>query len=312
MYAINIMDIRRLEAFSKVYELGSFSKAGQELYLSQPTISSHISVLEEELGVKLFDRMGRTVLPTQAGELLYRHVLEAFRNLESARAEIQLLLEDVGGELLIGASTIPANYILPGLLGDFLAKNSKIAISIEVHDSGRILDMVADGTLICGLVGAFQENPDLVYERIMDDEVVLVAPPAMAPKDGGSANLEHLKSWPWVLRERGSGTRRVLENALRHHGANVDDLRSVVVTQSTEAVLQCVRAGLGVSVTSRLAAGPALARGEVAVVPLEGLDMTRQFWLVRNIKRSLMPAYRYFVRYILDAVSRGVGQGAAR
>lgn len=306
------MDIRRLEAFSKVYELGSFSKAGQELFLSQPTISSHISVLEDELGVKLFDRMGRTILPTKAGELLYRHVVEAFRNLESARAEIQLLLEDVGGELVVGASTIPANYILPGLLGGFIERYPKIGLSIEVHDSARILEKVADGRLICGFVGAFQENPDLVYDRIMDDDVVLVVPPALAPSGGAAADIGQLRAWPWVLRERGSGTRKVLENALQGHGVGLDELRTVVVTQSTEAVLQCVRAGLGVSITSRLAAGPALERGEVCIVPLEGLVMSRQFWLVRNVKRSLMPAYRYFVRHILDALGRGVRQGAAR
>ncbi len=305
------MDIRRLEAFSKVYELGSFSKAGQELFLSQPTISSHISVLEDELGVKLFDRMGRTVLPTQAGELLYRHVVEAFRNLESARAEIQLLLEDVGGDLVVGASTIPAHYILPDLLGGFIARYPKIGLSIEVHDSARILERVAEGGLICGFVGAFQENPDLVYDRIMDDDVVLIAPPGLAP-DGGPADLERLRAWPWVLRERGSGTRKVLESALQRHGASLDELRSVVVTQSTEAVIQCVRAGLGVSVTSRLAAGPGLERGEIVAVPLEGLEMSRQFWLVRNVKRSLMPAYRYFVRHILEALGRASGPGASR
>lgn len=306
------MDIRRLEAFSKVYELGSFSKAGQELYLSQPTISSHISVLEDELGVKLFDRMGRSVLPTQAGELLYRHVVEAFRNLESARAEIQLLLEEVGGELVVGASTIPANCILPGLIGGFLHRYPRIALHIEVHDSARILELVADGGLICGFVGSFQENPDLVYDRIMDDDLVLIAPPSLIRPEAPSADLEQLRAWPWIMRERGSGTRKVLETALQLHGATVDELRTVVVTQSAEAVISCVRSGLGVSVTSRLAAGPALERGEVVAVPLDGLEMSRQFWLVRNVKRSLMPAYRYFVRHILDALGRASGQGAPR
>ncbi|WP_052014720.1 selenium metabolism-associated LysR family transcriptional regulator [Desulfovibrio sp. X2] len=299
------MDIRRLEAFCKVYELASFSKAGQELFLSQPTISSHISVLEEELGVKLFDRMGRTVLPTQAGELLYGHVKEAFRSLTSARAEIQLLLDKVGGDLVVGASTIPAHYILPELLRGFLEAYPEVAVHMEVSDSGGIIEQVVDGRLICGIVGAAVEHPDLLFDKIMDDDVVLIAPPSLAPKDGQAAALDQLRAWPWIMRERGSGTRKALEIALQRQGLGLFELRVAVSAVSTEAVIQCVRLGLGVSVTSRLAARPFLERGEIVSVPVTGLDMARQFWLVRNSKRSLMPAYRYFVRHVLDTAARG-------
>lgn len=308
MYGIVSMDIRRLEAFCKVYELGSFSKAGQELFLSQPTISSHISSLEEELGVRLFDRMGRSVLTTTAGDILYAHAREIFRSLENARADIEALLDSVSGEIAVGASTIPAQYILPGLLRGFLAAHPHVGVRIENGDSASVIERVADGSLLCGLCGARAEHPDLLFDLVMSDEAVLIAHPSFAAGIGVDATLDQALKWPWIMRETGSGTRKTLELALRSRGADIASLRVVVSAASTEAVINCVRGGLGVSVTSRLAAAGFIERGEVSAVRVPELDMSREFYLVRNARRSLMPAYRHFVEHILTASAPGRGE----
>lgn len=308
MYGIVSMDIRRLEAFCKVYELGSFSKAGQELFLSQPTISSHISTLEDELGIRLFDRMGRSVLPTAAGDVLYGHAREVFRNLANAQADIEALRDFVSGEIVVGASTIPAQYILPGLLRGFLAAHPRVGVRIENGDSGSVIERVTAGSLICGLCGARADHPDLLFDLVMTDAAVLIAHPSFGVETGAEATLEQALKWPWIMREAGSGTRKTLEMALGRKGADIGSLRVVVSVASTEAAINCVRGGLGVSVTSRLAAAGFIERGEVSAIRVPELDMTREFYLVRNARRSLMPAYRHFVEHILTASASGRGE----
>ena len=130
------MDFRRLEAFSKVYELKSFSKAGTELFLSQPTISAHVSALEKDLGVQLFDRLGRVIMPTPAGEVLYRYAIDAFSCLEKARVEIELLQDRVAGELFVGCSTIPGHFLLPHLIARF---SMQYPVNILIMQHGLIL-----------------------------------------------------------------------------------------------------------------------------------------------------------------------------
>ena len=171
-----IMDIRRLEAFSKVYELSSFSKAGEELFLSQPTISAHVSSLEEELGVRLFDRLGRTIVATKAGDILYRHACEAFRSLENAQAEIDLLQNSVGGELVVGASTIPGHYFLPQAISGFLNLHPAVKAVLCIEDSAEIVRKVGSGEVGVGVVGAKYESSALTFEELFTDELVVIGP----------------------------------------------------------------------------------------------------------------------------------------
>ncbi|QLA15638.1 selenium metabolism-associated LysR family transcriptional regulator [Desulfolutivibrio sulfoxidireducens] len=296
------MDIRRLQAFCKVYELKSFSRAGEELLLSQPTVSAHIMALESELGTRLFDRMGRTVLPTPAACVLYRYSLEAFDRLENARTEIFALTQRVSGELSIGGSTIPAHYILPGVVAAFRARYPDVAIDLTVGDTQEITERVADGQLSLGVVGAAMDHPDVVCELLMEDELVCIAPPALElpPRSTGEGvfDAEFLRLLPWVIREQGSGTRRAFENSLRQQGMDIRELRVSIMAHSTLAVLQCVKAGLGVSVTSRLACDGAIERGEIRQVEMPGLSIVRGYYRVHHAKRHIFPAMRRFLEIL--------------
>ncbi len=297
------MDIRRLQAFCKVYELKSFSRAGEELLLSQPTVSAHIMALESELGTRLFDRMGRTVLPTPAACILYRHSLEAFDRLEHARTEIFALTQRVSGELSIGGSTIPAHYILPGVVAAFRSRYPDVVIDLSVGDSQEITERVAEGQLSLGVVGSATDHPDLACELLMNDELVCVAPPAMElpgrEVEDGAFDAGFLRSLPWVIREQGSGTRQAFEASLREHGLDIRDLRVGIMVHSTLAVLQCVKAGLGVSVTSRLACEGAIERGELRLVEMPGLSIHRGYYRVHHAKRHIFPAMRRFLEILM-------------
>jgi DNA-binding transcriptional LysR family regulator len=293
------MDIKRLEAFRKVYELGSFSLAAKELFLSQPTISAHVSYLERELGVQLFDRMGRTVLPTEAGRVLYGHCTKAIDILETARMELQLLQEKVVGELTVGASTIPAHYLLPRLIADFTERHADVRCSLRVGVTAAVVEQILAGDYTLGVVGAELTHPDLDYTPIMDDELICIAPVGERWANARPGSIEEMAELPWVMREKGSGTRQAFETAVAAAGGSIADFKVRLVVESTQAVLGFVRAGIGVGITSRLAAQDELEAGVISRIELPFLDLPRRFYLVRHTRRSLMPVARYFIQDIV-------------
>lgn len=295
------MDFRRLEAFCKVFELGSFSKAGLELFLSQPTVSAHIANLEAELEVQLFDRLGRSIQPTQAGQVLYRNVKDLFARLSQARSEIELLRDKVAGELCVGGSTIPALYILPSLLAGFLIAHPEVTVRLSNADTEDVLEALVLGRLSVGVVGGLPERREITAVKLMDDDLVVVAAPTFAR---AMAQETSPAAWPWIMRERGSGTRKAIEAALEANGLKLSDLTVKAWVESSETALQCVRAGIGASVVSRLAAAEGLSRGELEVVNLLPFAVPRSFYLVYHEGRSLFPVTRAFIEHV-----KGQAQG---
>jgi len=295
------MDFRKLEAFCKVYELKSFSKAGLELQLSQPTISAHVANLEEELGVPLFDRLGRTVLPTQAGEVLYRGAKQVFQQVGRINSEIGLLRDMVVGDLLLGGSTIPANYILPSLLKTFLAMYPSLRVHMTIGDTDSIIRQVGQGRVELGIVGSQPEQQGIASYPLHRDELVMVAAPSLTEGRPAPANLRDLRAWPWILRQRGSGTRRFLETMLKAAAIPIVDLKVSLWVESTEAAIQCVRAGLGVSVVSKLAAQPYLDRGELVCLDVIAQKLERSFFLIQRQGRELLPAASLFIEHVRNA-----------
>lgn len=290
------MDFRRLEAFYKVYELRSFSKAGKELYLSQPTISAHVASLEAELEVKLFDRLGRSIIPTQAGDVLFSGARKVFRLLEEMESEINLLQDKVVGDLSVGGSTIPAHFILPRLLADFFKMHPQVRVHLTVGDSQSVTEQIMDGRLLIGMVGAEPEQAEIDSFFSVRDELVLIASPSMV--EGSDLTLDELVSLPWVMREAGSGTRCSLDVALKKKGVSFSSLNVTAWVESTQAVVQCVKAGMGISVTSRLAAQSAVESGELRIIESVQLDLERSFYLIHRHGRDFSPAARAFVKHI--------------
>ena len=310
------MDFRRLEAFSKVYEHKSFSKAATELFLSQPTISAHVSALEKDLGVQLFDRLGRVIMPTPAGEVLYRHSKEAFACLEKARVEIEFLQDRVAGELFMGCSTIPGHFLLPQVIARFTMQYPDVKLRMTVGDSMSIVGQVSAGELVLGLVGAKDEQYDLTYSEVLKDDLIIVGARDMVSKDS-EHTVEELCRLPWVFREVGSGTRRAVEAGLTKAGVDLRDVNIKVVVDSTQAVLQFVRSGLGVSITSRLAAQPLIDKKELVELSAPSFALSRSFYCVYHERRSFFPAVRYFIEFIEKECARlplnqQGGQGRAR
>ncbi len=299
MYGIFMIDFRKLEAFCKVYELKSFSQAGKELFLSQPTISAHVLSLEKELEVQLLDRMGRIVLPTAAGEVLYQYARQAFASIESAKAEITQLQDEITGHFILGGSTIPAHYLIPPIVSGFMKRHPGVTMEMRVGDTARVVEMVLAGELTLGIVGAQEQQPELTYTPIVDDELVLIAAPGMFPDETAMSSRE-VGNHPWIMREPGSGTRKTFSRAFAERGVDIRRFSTGLTVDSTQAVLQCVRAGLGISMTSRLAVTDMVERGELAIIPLTDVVVRRQFYCVHHAKRHFFPAVTGFVHYLKD------------
>lgn len=294
------MDIHRLEVFCKVVELRSFTKAADAVFLTQPTVSEHIRALEESVGERLIDRLGREALPTPAGKILYRYAREIIQIRSAAMQALQKFRGDLAGQLLIGASTIPGTYLLPELIGQFKARYPAIGITLKISSSGGVVEGILDGSLEMGLIGARWDDRRIVLEEIFSDELVLVVTPdhPLAAQPGAEVPLTALEGVPFILRERGSGTRMVMARALEAHGFSPSKLSVVAEMGSTEAVRQSIKARIGVSILSARAVAEDLERGTLAAVPLEGLRFFRPFYLVQRKNRQVSPLCTAFLEHL--------------
>jgi len=292
------MDLRQLEIFVKVAELKSFSKAAQALRLTQPTISEHIRTLEQELGVRLLDRLGRGAEATRAGHLLLSH---ATRMLQLQRETLQAMDSFQGrlaGDLHVAASTIPGEYVLPALIGRFKEKFPDIVISLLIGDSRAVIDWVIDGRAEVAVVGARLAHRGIEYRELMPDELVVVVPVAHPWHGKKEIALADLRAEPMLLREQGSGTRAAFESALAQAGQDLSTFRIVGEMGSTQAIKQAVKAGVGVSVISRRAVDEDCRSGLVWCLKIRDLKITRAFHIATHRDRSRSPlaeAFRSFV-----------------
>lgn len=269
------------------------------MYLSQPTISSHVANLEEELGVRLFDRMGRKVMATQAGHVLYRSAISIFQNLDQAKASIEMLRDKVVGELVVGCSTIPSHNIMPSLIARFSNDYPDVSFVINTSDSAEVIKRVASGDWPVGIVGQKPDIEGLETEVLMEDQTVVVAASdaTWLPDVTTPLTAEELVNLPWVMREKGSGTRHVLENALEQIGHSLDSLNVRCWVDGTCETIAHTLAGVGVSVTSRLASERFVQHGSMVRLNVPILEGNRRFYLIYHKDRHMFPALQTFVNF---------------
>ena len=292
------MDIRRLEIFAKVAELGSFSRAAEALFLTQPTISEHVRALEDELGVQLLDRLGRGATPTRAGQLLLGYAHRMLALSREAHQALERFQGRMSGELIVGGSTIPGEYVLPALIGQFKAKYPDILISLLIGSTRRVSDWLEEGRVEVGVVGARPASRALESKELMADELVVVVPATHAWATRRMATLTDLQKEPMIVRERGSGSREALEHALHEAGLSLAGLRVVGEMGSTQAVKQAVRAGIGIALVSKRAVEDECRAGLLACVKVKDLRVARAFYLATHRDRSRSPLAQAFVDFV--------------
>jgi len=300
------MDLRRLEIFAKVAELGSFSRAAQALSLTQPTISEHVRALEDELGVQLLDRLGRGAATTRAGDLLLGYAQRMITLAREARQAIDQFQGRLSGELIVGGSTIPGEYVLPALIGQFKTKQADISIVLLIGDSRQVTEWVDDGRVELAIVGARPAQRTLDARELMGDELVLVVPAEHAWAHRQTVSLAEVQAEPMVVRERGSGSRQALEHALDEAGTSLAAFRIVGEMGSTQAIKQAVRAGLGVSLISKRAVEDECKAGLVVCLKIAQLSVRRAFYLTTHRDRTRSPLGLAFLAFLESHVSNPV------
>lgn len=299
-----MFDLRQLEVFCRVLEYKSFSKAAEAVYLTQPTVSGHIHALEEFLGTRLFDRTGKTVLPTKAGELLYTYAKRILDLRSEAKRELELFVGRVKGELTIGASTIPGTYILPELIGSFKATHPDIYITLRISDTMGIVKGIVENQAELGIIGARVEDTRLDCRRLIEDELVVVVPPAHKWAKMDMIETGDLKGERFVLREAGSGTRMASLQSLASVNFHLEDINVVAELGSTEAIRQAVKAGLGISIISSRAVKDDIKYGLLHALRLKNLELRRDFFAVTFRTRTLSPIAQSFLDLLFAASSK--------
>ena len=291
------MNLNKLEAFIMVVEKKSFSDAASALKGSQPAVSLKIKSLEEDLGMELVSRGVSGIEPTPAGMLVYyaaKEILQRWRRLEDDLCGFQ---DTLTGTLTIGASTIPGTYLVPSWLKKFRTLYPKVDVTVEIGDSKETLDKLLNHQIDVGIVGMDQPSHKLSSRTISSDSLVLITPNDHPLVHSNDLDFSRIKQYDFVLREKGSGTRKEMEEYLSIHGYSLADLKTVVSIGSTEAVIAAVEAGLGISFISKLAASPAAKAKRVQVIE-KFEPVNRNFYFTTLVEAENRPLIKEFAEIL--------------
>ena len=293
------IEFRHLETFCRVADLKSFSKAADDLFLTQPTVSGHILSLEQSLSLRLFDRASREVRLTKSGEVFQEYaskILSLRRDLFNALSEFS---KGIRGELSLGTSTIPGEYLLPRLIGDFKKEHPSFVISLKIADTKEVIQHVLQDHVEFGIIGARLNHPSLHYEKYGEDEIIVVAPSDHPLTRKKRVTLDELSKEPWIIREDGSGTRIAVEKALRRKGKSLKQFNVVMEMGSTSSVKEGVKAKLGLAFISGRVTEGEVRQGSFSRIDVEGFEpISRQIYIVSRRGRTLSPMGMEFLRFL--------------
>lgn len=294
------MNLKQLEAFVQVSESGSFSKAAKELFLTQPTISAHISSLEKELNVRLFIRNTKEVSLSDDGKDLYRYAKQ-ITDLEKAIEERFYMDSDDGKHFItIAASTIPAQYLLPKVLMCYRERYPKEQIKIMETDSSEVVIQVVDHMVDVGFTGTVLEKKHCKYIPFYKDELAVITPDTpeyRILKEQNRDDIDWIKRKPLILREEGSGTRKEAEKQLKNAGISMEALDIVASIANQETIKKSVKQGMGITVLSRLAAED---EDGLLIFPIPGADEGRDINLVYNKNYQMTRSADRFIRIVKE------------
>ncbi len=302
------MDFRQLETFVEVVNLESFSKAAEKLFLTQPTITSHIQNLEHELETLLINRSGKNISTTEAGKLLYKHALNIINLRDTAKFDLGLYKGKIEGHLEISSSSIPRQYILPYIIKEFTKKYPDITLSIKDNDSENVLEDLITGYNDFGIVGAKLESTKLEYIDLLEDELVIITPNSknVYLNEDMSLSIEFLTQEKIILREKGSGTRLLFENSIKSTGLDFSNLNITACINDTETIKKFVELGLGISIVSKRAVEHEVKLGTLKSYKIKNLDLKRKFYFVYHKNRHLSPLGQTFKSFVIDYINKNV------
>lgn len=295
------MNLKQLESFSYIIETNSFSEAAKKLFLTQPTISSHISLLEKELNTQLLIRTTKDVIPTDAGKKLYTYAKQMLQIQNTILEEFHVKSEDEKNVITLGASSIPEQYILPEILPKYLKKN-KNEFKIGQGDSFEIINQVVNKEIEIGLVGTQIETSNCIFEPFYKDKLVVITPvnqKYLQMKEEGF-HIKDLLKEPIIMREEGSGTRKEIKKFLNHMKINDGSLNIIATLNSTEAIKRSVANNMGISIISNLAVQDYIKDKRVLAFDLAEENIYRNLYIVRNKEMYMSKSSLKFIKFMRE------------
>lgn len=292
------MELKHLISYAAVVRLGSFSRAAEELYIAQPTISLHVRQLEEELQTRLLIRTTKSLEVTEKGREVYEYALSILQLKDRITEKCS---GSAGRIIRLGASTIPSAYLLPEVLPSYVKRHPATYFTIEQGDSRSVMEKVSEGVIDIGLVGMKPASPDIISEPFCEDTVVIITPvrePFLTMKERNTATLRNLFEEPVILREEGSGSLKAADTFLANAGYSAGDLHVAARTNDPEAIKNLVVRGLGISLISSRAAENYSRENRLLVFAFPEISARRLFYTAVKKAGVLPECAKDFLRYL--------------
>lgn len=295
------MDFKQLEVFVAVSKHQSFSKAARELFLTQPTISSHIQNLERELDTILVNRNSKNMTLTKSGEILYEHAIYILNNCKKAIYDIKEYSGKIEGIIDIACSSIPETYILPDFLKSFSTNYPDVRFSISHYDSQYAISEILNERISFGLVGSKVNNPQIEYIDLIDDELVLITPSNLIiPNKNGFIDVTELYNLKFIMRKEGSGTRNLILNTLKKNNFSIDKLNILAHVESNESIKEMVRLDFGVSFISYTSCIDYLSSNKINFYRINNINFARKFYFIYSKKKIFNPLEDKFLKNLCN------------
>ncbi|OWZ84960.1 selenium metabolism-associated LysR family transcriptional regulator [Natranaerobius trueperi] len=306
------MDFRQLEVFTTVVKEGNFSRAAKRLYLTQPTVSAHMEALENDCGVKLFERRNRKTVLTEAGKKFYPYAEDILGLKDRARENLEQYNEDFGGEINIKASQTPGIYLLPKLLAPFQKQFPRVKCNIYIYDTEEVFTRISQYEADLGFVGSLKDIDKVSAKQLLSDTLVLIASSPWKEEleakyqKNGALYLGDILHLPFIFRSHGSATRKTFETALKERGKDIKDLNIVCEMDNLEGVKNLVRQGIGVSFISDLSIE---THDNLSTFTVEDIVPNRNFYVIYHKNRVLSPTCECLMEHLLnnDNIDRYMG-----
>ena len=293
------MEFRQLQSFAALVECRSFSKVANELYISQPTVSTHIRNLEKELGTKLVIRSTHSVDITDKGMELYDFAVNV---LERRDKLMKHWSEDEKNVVKLGASTIPSAYLVPDIIKGFSKKNPDVRIMLDQTDSALVIEGVKKGKYDVGFSGMKTEEAGLIFTPVYDDEMVLITPNDDEFKAWESRQItaDDLKNLPFLRREEGSGSQSTADGILEKMGLNPDEINEAGKVSNQDSLKKLVSSGIGVAFISKCVVSEEVKRGELFSFDIPGFDTKRSLYMVILKDEGAGSGAKAFAEYVIN------------
>lgn len=292
------MDLHQLYIYTKVVEHKSFSKAANDIFLSQSTVSSHIQSLEKDIDARLFDRVGRDIILTPAGERLYHWALKILQLKDQALHDLKEVKTELRGVIKLAASSVPGQFIVPKMVKQFRQEYPAVTFQVYQSPSKMVAEKVLNGSVDIGILGDKYENEKLIYIPLLKEKLVLISPNELELTS--PIRIQDIVDYPFVMRNSDSGTNALLEKFLKNQQTSKSQLNVIAYTDCGQSLIQFVRQGLGIAIISEMAAKEYNQNQLINMYEIADFNEERYFYLVYNVERTLSMIAKLFVENVTD------------